>query len=104
VIIQCANAAIKDKKHPEIREKYLALKKRRGHAKALVAIAKRLMTAIYYMLLKDELYQPYLGKDSAPDRGKIELEKLIEYYRLKGYTIVSNGQSVSPLSEVENAV
>jgi len=104
VIVQCANAAINDKKHPEIHEKYLALKKRRGHRKALIAIAKRLMTAIYYMLLRNELYQPYLGKDSAPDRGKIELEKLIEYYRLKGYTIVSNGQSVTPISEVENAV
>ena len=63
VIVQCANAAINSKKHSEIRDKYLALKKRRGHGKALVAIAKRLMTAIYYMLLRDEMYKPYIGKD-----------------------------------------
>jgi len=84
VIVQCANAAIKDKNHPEIREKYLALKKRRGHGKALVAIAKRLMTAIYYMLLRDEMYKPRIGKDAAPKRGKISLDKLIEYYHSKG--------------------
>ena len=89
VIVQCANSAIKDKKHPEIREKYLALKKRRGHGKAIVAIAKRLMTATYYMLLRDEMYNPYLGKDVAPNRGKIHLDKIIEHYRSKGYTIVA---------------
>lgn len=91
VVIQCANSAINDKKHPEIREKYLALKKRRGHGKAIVATGKRLMTAIYYMLLRDETYKPQMGKDNAPKRGKIELEKLIEYYRLKGYTVFAKG-------------
>lgn len=94
VAIQCANAAIKDKKHPEIREKYLALKKRRGHGKAIVAIAKRLMTAIYYMLLRDEMYNPAV-KDVAPKRGKIKLENLIEYYRSKGYTVISNDEVVA---------
>ena len=94
VIVQCANSAIRDKKHPEIREKYLALKKRRGHGKAIVAIAKRLMTAIYYMLLRDEMYNPNSGKDVAPKRGKIILENLIEYYRSKGYTIVEKGEAV----------
>jgi transposase len=97
VIVQCANTAIKDKKHPEIREKYLSIKKRRGHGKAIIAIAKRLMTAIFYMLLRDELYNPYMGKDFAPKRGKIFLEKLIEHYSLKGYTIVTNtGAKILP--------
>ena len=88
VIVQCANAAIKSKEHPEIREKYLSIRKRRGHGKALIAIAKRLMTAIYYMLLRDELYSPKAGKDIAPARGKIHINKLIEYYSQKGYSIV----------------
>ena len=92
VIVQCANAAINDKKHPEIHEKYLAIKKRRGHGKALIAISKRLMTAIYFMLLRDEMYNPHIGNDAAPKRGKISLEKLIEHYRLKGYTIVTDNE------------
>ena len=94
VIVQCANAAINDKKHPEIRDKYLAIKKRRGHGKAKIAIAKRLMTAIYYMLLRDEMYNPHIAKDVAPNRGKIDLDKLIEYYSSKGYTVVSKGVAV----------
>jgi hypothetical protein len=99
VIVQCANAAIKDKKHPEIREKYLSIKKRRGHGKALIAIAKRLLTAIFYMLLRDELYNPSHGKDAAPKRGKIALEKLIEHYSLQGYTVVvNNGEELLPVN------
>jgi transposase len=93
VAIQCANAAIKSKKHPEIREKYLAIKKRRGHGKAIVAIAKRLMTAVYYMLLKDEMYDPNIGNDVAPKRGKIYLDKLIKHYESKGYTIVTEAET-----------
>jgi transposase len=96
VVVQCANVAIRDKKHPEIREKYLSIKKRRGHGKAVIAIAKRLMTAIYFMLLKDEIYKPAVGKDFAPKRGKIVLEKLLEHYRSKGYTITTeNGTLLS---------
>ena len=88
VLIQCANAAINDKEHPEIQEKFFAIKKRRGRGKAIVAIAKRIMTAIYYMLLRNELYNPNQGKDKAPKRGKISIEKLIEYYQQKGYTVI----------------
>jgi len=94
VLVQCANAAIKDKKHPEIREKYLAIKKRRGHGKAIIAIAKKLMTAIYFMLLIDQMYTPRLGNDTAPKRGKISLEKLIAHYQSQGYTITSKGLTV----------
>ena len=99
VVIQCALAAIKDKKHPEMRDKYLAIKKRRGHGKAIVAIAKRLMTSVFYMLLRDEMYSPPSGIEPAPKRGKITLENLIEHYRSKGYTIVAKG-AAQALSEL----
>ena len=102
VIVQCANAAIKSKKHPEIREKYLALKKRRGHAKAIVAIAKRLMTAVYYMLLRSEIYKPFSGIDSAPNRGKLRLGNIIAYYQSKGYTIVNDeGELLIPQADTQ---
>jgi len=97
VVIQCANAAINDKKHPEIREKYLALKKRRGHGKAIVAIAKRIMTAVYYMLLRDEMYNPNTCVDRAPARGKISLQNLIKHFQSKGYTITTeDGEIIDP--------
>jgi len=60
LLIQCANAVVKSNKHPEIRNRYLAIKKRRGHKKAIVAIARMLLTAIYNILKKNEPYNPEL--------------------------------------------
>jgi len=94
VLIQCANAAVRDKKYPEMRTKYLALKKRRGYGKAIVAIAKRIMTAVYYMLLRNETYNPNTCVDRAPKRGKISLDNLISHYLSKGYSIVTNDGEV----------
>ena len=99
IMIQCALSAIKDKKHPEIREKYLALKKRRGHGKAIVAIAKRLMTAVYFMLLRDEMYNPISCTDHAPNKGSLRIENILVHFQAKGYTIVDeNGEIVTPAS------
>ena len=39
---------------------YLKLKKRRGHRKAIIAICRRLLVAIYHVLLKQESYNPRL--------------------------------------------
>ncbi len=40
LFVQCANAVVTSKKHPEIRNRYLRLKKRPGHKKAIIAIAR----------------------------------------------------------------
>ena len=52
LLVQCATAVVKSEKHPEIRNRYLRLKKRRGHNKAIIAIARMLLTAVYNMLKK----------------------------------------------------
>ncbi len=59
-LVQIANAVVKSEKHPELRHKYLKLKKRRGHRKAIIAICRRLLVAIYQVLLKQETYNPVL--------------------------------------------
>lgn len=59
-LVQIANAVVKSEKHPELRNKYLKLKKRRGHRKAIIAICRRLLVAIYHVLLKQESYNPRL--------------------------------------------
>ena len=51
---------VKSEKHPELRNKYLKLKKGRGHQKAIIAICRRLLVAIYHVLLKQESYNPRL--------------------------------------------
>lgn len=58
LLVQCANAAVKNLKEPYFREKYLQIKKRRGHKKAIIAIARMMLTSAYHMLLKNETFDP----------------------------------------------
>jgi len=86
LLIQCANAVVTSKKHPEIRNRYLAIKKRRGHKKAIVAIARMMLTAIYSILLKGEAYNPELYRQS--DISPVDREEqAIALLQKKGYSI-----------------
>ena len=58
LLVQCANAAIKDKKNPYFKFKYDCIKKRRGHKRAIIAIARMILTCIYHMFLKQECFNP----------------------------------------------
>ena len=56
LLVQCALCAIKDKSCPYIKAKYESLKRRRGHKKAIIAIARLLLTSIYHILLTGEVF------------------------------------------------
>lgn len=58
MLVQCALAAIKDKQNPYFRVKYDCIKKRRGHKRAIIAIARMILTCLYHMFLKKEAFQP----------------------------------------------
>ena len=96
LLIQVALAASRGEKHPEIYGKKQALQKRRGKKKAIVAIARRLLTAIYHILSKNEPYNPaaYIQEDKNPMARQISQEKAFEMLARMGF-IVSNP---SPLS------
>ena len=91
LLVQCANAAIKSKKHPEIRDRYLRIKKRRGHKKAIIAIARMLLTALYHMLKNGENYNSDLYKksDILPTTREITVEQAILMAQFQGYRIKS---------------
>lgn len=91
LLVQCANAAIKSKKHPEIRDRYLRIKKRRGHKKAIIAIARMLLTALYHMLKNGENYNSdlYQKSDILPTTREITVEQAILMAQLQGYRIKS---------------
>jgi transposase len=50
VLMQVANALVKSKKHPEFTTRYRHIKARRGHKKAIIAICRMILTAIWYIL------------------------------------------------------
>jgi transposase len=54
LLVQCANAAIKSKECPYFRVRYEHIKHRRGHKRAIIAIAHMLLNCIYHMLSKNE--------------------------------------------------
>lgn len=90
LLVQCALAAIKAKnKHPEIYNRYSALKKRRGHKKAIVAIARMLLTAIYNILKKHEPYNAdlYRRSDLPPAHRNVSLEEAIFILQRQGYLV-----------------
>ena len=91
LLVQCANAVITSKKHPEIRNRYLRLKKRRGHKKAIIAIARMLLTALYHMLKNGENYNAelYRKSDQPPVDREITVEQAIIIARNQGYKIKS---------------
>ena len=64
---------------PEIRNRYLSLKKRRGHKKAIIAIARMILTAIYSMFSTGEVWNPVdLYKVDMPEHLKEkQLQKAI---------------------------
>ena len=77
LLVQCALCAIRAKQFPEVRNRYLALKKRRGHKKAIIAIARMLLTAIYNML-KIERSRTILNSTVKADRPPAHREVSVE--------------------------
>ena len=91
LLVQCATAVVKSTKHPEIRNRYLRLRKRRGHKKAIIAIARMLLTALYNMLKNKEPYNAelYRKSDVLPVNREITVEQAIIMAQFQGYKIKS---------------
>lgn len=58
MMVQCALAAIKSKKQPYFAIKYGRINKRRGHKKAIIAIAKMMMVSIYHIISEKKSFNP----------------------------------------------
>jgi transposase len=92
LLVQCANAVVKSDKHPEIKSRYLSIKKRRGHKRAIIAIARMLLTAIYHILKKGEPYNAELYKKAEimPQTRKITVEQAILIAQRHGYSVIKS--------------
>lgn len=91
LLVQCATAVVKSNKHPEIRNRYLRIKKHHGHKKAIIAIARMLLTALYHMLKNGENYNSelYQKSDLPPVDREITVEQALMIARNQGYKIKS---------------
>lgn len=89
LLVQIATAVVKSDKHPEIKNRYLSIKKRRGHKRAIIAIARMLLTAIYQIIKKDEPYNAELYKTAEvlPFSREITPEQAVYLAQRQGYVV-----------------
>ena len=89
VLVQIANAIIRSKDHPEFRDRYRRIKAHRGHKKAIIAICRMLLTAIWHILTDKKPYTADGFTISTPVREKTILTKSQALYllRQRGYII-----------------
>jgi transposase len=87
LLVQIANALLKSKKHPEFKERYRRIKARRGHKKAIIAICRMLLTAIWNVLSKCEPYSAkgYLADKMTEHSVVISKAEGLSLLRQRGY-------------------
>ena len=76
-LVEIAHAAVKDKKNPYYAIKYERILKRRGKKRAIIAIARMILTAIFHMLSTGEVWNPVdLDQvDMPPELREKEVQK-----------------------------
>ena len=93
LLVQCALAAIKSTKNPYFKIKYTRLRKRRGHKKAIIAIARMILCSFYHVLKNDKEFHPSdydQVVNPQPKQKKssdISAQDAIEALRAKGFDI-----------------
>lgn len=92
LLVQCALTVCNSDKHPEIKSRYLALKKRRGHKKAMIAICRMLLTAVYAILKKNEAYNSnlYRKETSVPTNRTLSVEQALAFVKRHGYLVLDS--------------
>ena len=94
LLVQVALNSIRDSSNNYFNIKYNRLKKRRGHKKAIIAIARMILVSIYHILSTGETFNPYdfdeltnpIFKDQSSSSSLNE-ENAIKFLKSLGYSI-----------------
>lgn len=92
-LVEIAHSAVKSTKNPYYKNKYEKLVKRRGKKRAIIAIARMILTAIYSMLSTGEVWNPCdLFKIDMPDELKAKQEakaikQAVKFLEQRGYAV-----------------
>jgi len=98
LLVQVANAVVKSDKHPEFKGRYRRLKSRRGHKKAIIAICRMFLTAIWNILSKLEPYSAdgFLTDHPSNQTMVISKSQALNLLRLRGYIIKDDAPVLVP--------
>lgn len=92
LLVQCALAAIKSKKEPYFAIKYQHIKKRRGHKKAIIAIARMMLVCIYHIISEEKPFNPtdyteLMDPHHHVDKVVLNEANVFAYLQEQGYNI-----------------
>ena len=91
--MEVAHAAVRDKRNPYYKLKYERIAKRRGKKRAIIAIARMILAAIYSMLCTGEVWNPVdLFKIDIPEHLKEQqrakaIKQAIRFLEKQGLSI-----------------
>ena len=75
-LIEIAHNAVKDKTNTYYSNKFNKISKRRGKKRAIIAIARKILVAIYHMLSTGEVWNPRdLASNETSDKDKLKYTK-----------------------------
>lgn len=99
LLVECALNAIKDKSCPYIKARYESIKRRRGHKKAIIAIARFLLTCAFHILtdkvpFDSKRFDELLNKKIKKHHKSVKnTEDMISYLTKLGYSITLQNNS-----------
>ncbi|HWR24729.1 MAG TPA: IS110 family transposase [Methanosarcina sp.] len=73
ILTQIAQAAAR-KKNSKLKEFFNRKKKSIGHAKAVIALARKIATIIWHLIINDEMYEDETGYE----KGEVQKRKIVE--------------------------
>ena len=100
-LVEVAHCAVKDKTNTYYANKFNKISKRRGKKRAYIAIARKILVAIYHMLLTGEVWNPRdLASNETSDKDRLKYTKNNFKQSLK--QLVSLGLTSDELLEIVN--
>jgi transposase len=91
LLVQCVLAAVRDKKQPYFAVKFQKIKKRRGHKRAVIAIARMMLTCIHRLIDTGEVFNPTDLHDTiapaAPKKVVLTEKSAFEFLAAQGYDV-----------------
>ena len=92
LMVQCALAAVKSSKKPYFKIKYQRIRKRRGHKKAIIAIARMMMVCIYHMVSEKKSFSPtdyeeLMTPHNQPIKVVLNEDNVLAYLQANGYDL-----------------
>lgn len=92
LLVQCALSAIRVK-NGYFSQKYARIKKRRGHKKAIIAIARMMLVCIYHMILTGETFNPsdyesFKNPKPKKEKNQYTVESALEFLKSQGIDVI----------------